>query len=81
MGAVFTQKDLDSLIKQLDPSGDGTCSFKEFVVGLRNLDTSKLGGLADVCKCVPPDPLTDPFSFFDTRGVTQREHDGVHRVV
>ena len=53
LGAKFTQKDLDTLMKQLDPSGDGTCSFKEFAVGLASADRSKLGGLADVFKCAP----------------------------
>jgi hypothetical protein len=54
LGAKFTQKDLDTLMKQLDPTGDGTCSFKEFAVGLSMADKSKLGGLADVFKCAPP---------------------------
>lgn len=54
LGAKFTQKDLDALMKQLDPTGDGTCSFKEFAVGLSMADRSKLGGLADVFKCAPP---------------------------
>ena len=84
LGAKFTQKDLDALMKQLDPTGDGTCSFKEFAVGLAMADRSKLGGLADVFKCAPP---LHCFFTLRARVLTsclcprQRRDAGVHRVL
>jgi len=51
IGARFTLRDRDTLMKHMDPSGDGSCSFKEFALAFSSVDRSKLGGLAAVFKC------------------------------
>ncbi len=51
IGAKFTLRDRDALMKHMDPSGDGAVSFKEFALAFTTVDRTKLGGLADVFKC------------------------------
>ena len=51
IGTRFTLRDRDTLMKHMDPSGDGSCSFKEFALAFSSVDRSKLGGLATVFKC------------------------------
>ena len=53
LGAKFTVADRDLLFKQMDTAHRGAASFTEFAVAFSRVDTTKLGGLSELFKCVP----------------------------
>ena len=52
LGAKFTVADRDLLFKQMDTAHRGAASFTEFAVSFSRVDTTKLGGLSELFKCV-----------------------------
>jgi hypothetical protein len=52
LGVKFTVADRDMLFKQLDTAHRGAASFTEFAISFSRIDRTKLGGLAEVFKCV-----------------------------
>lgn len=52
LGVKFSLADRDLLFKQMDTAHRGAASFTEFAVSFSRVDCSKLGGLAEVFRCV-----------------------------